>query len=297
MAALWQGAPPPPQPGCRQLNVLSIQSSVAYGHVGNAAACLPLQRLGHEVWAIDTVHFSNHPAHGAWRGRAADPEEVAALIAGIGERGAFAECAAVLSGYLGRPETGPVVLEAVAAVKAANPKALYACDPVMGDHDSGFYVEAGIPEFFGGQAVAQADILFPNAFELGYLAGCDAATVAGAVGAARALLEHGPRLVVVTGLRDSGTIRTLAVTPAEAWRVETPLIDARAYGAGDAFAAVFLARYLETGMPAAALEHATSAAFAVVEATAAAGSLDLALLAAQDAFVRPPRLFPAQEVR
>ena len=69
------------------MKILSIQSSVAYGHVGNSAAVFPLQRLGHEVWPVFTVHFSNHTGYGAWRGPLLAPDHVAAVITGIAERG------------------------------------------------------------------------------------------------------------------------------------------------------------------------------------------------------------------
>ena len=58
--------------------ILSIQSAVAYGHVGNSAATFPLQRLGHEVWPVPTVVFSNHTGYGAWRGPLLAPADVAA---------------------------------------------------------------------------------------------------------------------------------------------------------------------------------------------------------------------------
>ena len=129
------------------MKILSIQSSVAYGHVGNSAAVFPLQRLGHEVWPVLTVHFSNHTGYGAWRGPLLDPADVREVIAGIGDRGVLGECDAVLSGYQGDPAVGAVILDAVATVKAANPAAVYCCDPVMGDVGRGMFVRPGIPEF------------------------------------------------------------------------------------------------------------------------------------------------------
>src|SRR5215469_18130860 len=144
--------------------IFSIQSSVAYGHVGNSAAVFPLQRLGFEVWPVDTVQFSNHTGYDTWRGRAWDAAAIGEVIRGIGERGVFAQCEAVLSGYLGEVALGEAVLDAVAAVKAANSAALYCCDPVIGDDHSGIFVRPGIAEFLRDHAVAAADILTPNRF-------------------------------------------------------------------------------------------------------------------------------------
>lgn len=135
--------------------ILSIQSHVAYGHVGNSASVFPMQRLGVEVWPVHTVNFSNHTGYGAWRGPLMDPADVADVTTGIGEREAFAEVDAVLSGYQGGEGIGATILEAVAAVKAANPEAIYACDPVMGNAKSGCFVHESIPVLLREQVVPQ----------------------------------------------------------------------------------------------------------------------------------------------
>ena len=281
------------------MSILSIQSSVAYGHVGNGAAVFPLRRLGFEVWPVNTVHFSNHPGHGAWRGRTAPPDEVSEIIAGVGERGAFARCRAVLSGYLGAAETGPVVLAAVAAVKAANAQALYCCDPVMGDAEEGLYVAPAVARFFRSQAVPAADIVVPNAFELATLAGRPVESTEDALAAARAVLAAGPSLVVVTSLVPAAapdTIGNLAVGGDAAWQVTTPRLPTTAKGAGDVFAALFLGHFLETRDVPTALADAVSSVYAVIEATSAAGAGELLVVAAQDAMVAPPSRFSAERV-
>ena len=281
------------------MNILSIQSSVAYGHVGNAAAILPLQRLGFEVWPVNTVTLSNHPAHGGFRGRFSEADELRALIQGIVERGALARCDAVLSGYLGEAANGAVVLEAVAAVKRANPAALYCCDPVMGEKGRGVYVRQGIPEFFRDRALASADIVIPNPFELEFLSGRAIDGIASARDAARAILARGPRLVVVSGLPGpDGTIGVLAVTRDGAWLAETPMLEVAAHGAGDVFAALFLGHYLKRPSIGAALGRAVSAQYALMHATARAKGApgDLALIAAQDAILAPKTLFKAKRL-
>ena len=170
------------------MNILSIQSSVAYGHVGNAAATLPLQRLGHEVWGVHTVQFSNHPGHGGWRGRVFAAAEVAEVLAGIADRGLLVRCDAILSGYLGEAATGDAVLATVAAARRANPSVIYCCDPVMGDDRTGLFVRTGVPAFFMERGVPAADIVTPNRFELEQLIGSPIRTVAEALGGARALI-------------------------------------------------------------------------------------------------------------
>src|SRR5262252_8629971 len=180
--------------------VLSIQSWVACGNVGNTAALFPLQRLGFATWSLNTVQFSNHTGYGKWRGTAVPAAEIANLFEGVAELGVLARCDAVLSGYLGEPEAGPVLLDIVARIKEANPRALFACDPVMGDFEPGWYVRAGVPEFYRDHAIKAADIVMPNRFELEWLTGRAVTTLAEAGSAAAVLRQQGPGIVLVTSL-------------------------------------------------------------------------------------------------
>ena len=159
------------------VNILSIQSSVAYGHVGNSAAVFPLQRLGVEVWPVYTVVFSNHTGYGEWRGPLLPADDVRAVIQGVEERGAFPKIDAVLSGYQGGEEIGDVILDTVARVKEANPAAIYACDPVMGNAKSGCFVHPAIPVLLREKVVPAADLITPNQFELGFLTGTEPRTL------------------------------------------------------------------------------------------------------------------------
>ena len=151
--------------------ILSFQSRVVYGHVGNSMAEFALRRLGHDVWPIDTVSFSNHPGYGTWRGRITPAAELAALVEGLAALGVLPRCRAVLSGYLGSEENGGTVLDAVEQVRAVRPASLYCCDPVMGDRDSGLYVADSLVRFFRDRALFSADIVAPNHYELEVLAG------------------------------------------------------------------------------------------------------------------------------
>src|SRR3954454_8693653 len=176
------------------MNILSIQSWVAYGHVGNAAAVFPLQRLGFEVWAVNTVQFSNHTGYGAWRGRVFEAAHIAELIDGIAERGVLGACDAVLSGYMGDAALGEAILDAARRVKAANPRALYCCDPVIGDVGRGVFVRPGIPEFMRDRAAPAADLVTPNHYELDYLAGTTTRTLDEVEEAVAAVQALGPRV-------------------------------------------------------------------------------------------------------
>ncbi len=282
------------------MNILSIQSWVAYGHVGNASAVFPLQRLGAEVWAVNTVQFSNHTGYGEWTGTVFTGEQIAALIDGIAARGVLASCDAVLSGYMGDVGIGTAILDAVARVKAANPAALYCCDPVIGDLDTGVYVRPAIPAFMAEQAVPRADIITPNQFELEQLTGRSCATLAQAKAAVAALQATGPRTVLVTSLRTEATpddcIDMLAADDGAFHLLRTPLLPVSVNGAGDAIAALFLFHRLRSGSAAVALEEAGSAVFGLLARTQAAGVRELLTVAAQDEFVAPSRRFTAMQV-
>ncbi|MCZ7422938.1 pyridoxal kinase PdxY [Verrucosispora sp. WMMA2121] len=283
------------------MKILSIQSSVAYGHVGNSAAVFPLQRLGHEVWPVLTVHFSNHTGYGAWRGPLLAPTDVAEVIAGIADRGVLGDADAVLSGYQGDPAMGAVILDAVTLVKTANPDALYCCDPVMGDVGRGMFVRPGIPEYLRDVVVPRADIITPNQFELEFLAGRPTNTVDDLLAAVDAVRATGPRHVLVTsvlhGDLPADTLEVVAVSDAGAWAVTTPLLPITPNGGGDVTAALYLAHLATTGSPATALERTTASIFAVLEATLAAGTRELQLVAAQAAIADPPPRFPARRLR
>ncbi len=283
------------------MKVLSIQSSVAYGHVGNSAAVFPLQRLGHEVWPVYTVHFSNHTGYGAWRGPLLAPDDVAAVIAGIAERGVLGECDAVLSGYQGGAGIAGVILDAVAQVKAANPAATYTCDPVMGNATSGCFVDPAIPPIIREQVVPMADVITPNQFELGFLTDTSPLTLAGTLASADLARATGPSTVLVTSvLSDTvpdDTIGMLAVTGDGAWLVETPRLPMKANGSGDITAAMFTAHLHETGSPAVALARTASSVFAVLTATLESGERELRLIAAQDAIAHPACEFEVRQVR
>jgi pyridoxine kinase len=273
-------------------SVLSVQSRVAYGHVGNAASVFPLQRLGVEAWALDTVAFSNHTGHGRWRGSAIAASQIAELFEGIAALGVLPQIDAVLSGYLGDAATGPVLLDIVARVRAANPRALFCVDPVIGDVDTGSYVTAGIAEFFRDRALSVADIVTPNLFELEYLTSCRIASLAEASDAAETLRARGPGVVLLTSLAlEPGHITMLARGLDGGWAVETPHLPVMLNGCGDVTAALFLARLLRGETLPEALANTAAAIFAVIETTARLGRYELALVAAQDELVAPSRRF------
>ncbi|TCT02576.1 pyridoxal kinase PdxY [Aquabacter spiritensis] len=282
------------------MNLMSIQSHVAYGHVGNSSAVFPLQRLGVEVWPIHTVQFSNHTGYGAWRGQVFDAGGIGQIIEGISDGGWLGACDGVLSGYMGSAEIGAAILDAVARVRAANPAADYCCDPVIGDVGRGVFVRPGIPEFMRDAAVPAADVLTPNQFELELLSGIAVATHADAGRACDLLHARGPKVVLVTSLHGAETpadsLDLLASGPDGRFLLRTPRLDISLNGAGDAIAALFFLHLKRSGSTAAALSAAGSAIFGLLKRTHDAGSRELLLVAAQEEFVRPSHVFTPQAI-
>ena len=283
------------------MNILSIQSSVAYGHVGNSAAVFPLQRMGFEVWPVNTVHFSNHTGYGQWRGQVLPAEDVADIIRGIEDRGVLAGCDVVLSGYMGDASLGEVIVGAAGRVKELNPKAIYCCDPVMGDAGRGFFVKPGIPRFIKEVAVPAADVVTPNQFELEFLTGVEVRDLDDALEAADKARRLGPETVLTTSLRRTDaaaeTIEMLAVSKEGAWLVQTPMLALEVNGAGDATTALFLASLLRGAALEEALSMTASAVYAVLEETHRTGSREMSLVCAQESIVEPPRWFEARQIR
>lgn len=283
------------------MKILSIQSAVAYGHVGNSAAVFPLQRIGVDVIPVYTVNFSNHTGYGAWRGPLIDPSDVRDVITGVEEREVFPQVDAVLSGYQGSEGIGDVIIDAVARVKAANPQALYACDPVMGNAKSGCFVAPAIPELLREKVVPVADIITPNQFELGFLTRTEPDTLESTLTSVDLAREMGPSTVLVTSVerpdREEGTIEMLAVDDKGAWIVQTPFLPLKANGSGDVTAALFTAHYVATGSAQVALERTASSVFDLLQLTLDAGSRELQLIEAQESYAHPRLQFSARQVR
>lgn len=283
------------------MNILSIQSAVAYGHVGNSAAVFPLQRMGHEVWPVYTVNFSNHTGYGAWRGPMIPASDVSDIIAGIDERGALACVDAVLSGYQGGDDIAGAIVDAVALVKERNPSAVYACDPVMGSAKSGCFVADTIPPLLRERVVPVADIITPNQFELGYLTRTDATDLDSTLAAVDAAREMGPSTVLVTSVErpeadTENFLEMIAVDDYGAWIVKTPRLPVKRNGSGDVAAALFTGHYIRSRDAADALARTASSVFDLLSTTHEAGSQELLLVESQDVFASPRLQFSVEKL-
>ncbi len=283
-------------------SILSIQSHVVFGHAGNAAAVFPMRRVGVDVWPLNAVQFSNHTQYpSGWKGVVFPPEHLTAIADGIAATGALPRCDAVLTGYIGSAEQGGAVMDIVAKVKAANPAAVFFCDPVMGHPSKGCKVAPGVAEVHRDLSLPRADMMSPNVLELGMLAGGrELDTVSDCLAAARELLAKGPRLILVKHLsyaaESKDTFEMLLVTANEAWHVARPLIefDREPVGVGDLTSGLMLASLLRGLSPREAFEFTTAAVYEVMLETKRAGTYEMQLVAAQDRMAKPEHAFAAK---
>ena len=283
------------------MTVISIQSQVAYGHVGNSAAVFPMQMHGIDVIAVPTTLLSNRPGYKTVRGRVLEAQLVADLLQGVEERGALDTCNMILSGYLGSPEIATVVADFVARARASHPRLTYACDPVLGDRDRGLFVHADIPPLVRDRLLPLADIITPNHFEFEWLCGAKALTSGQMIAQAQTLLARGPSTVVVTSaeLEDTpaGEIETLAIEHENAWRVRTPKLPISPNGTGDLFASLLASARVRGSDTRQGLSHAASAIFAVLQRTAADGTEEMRIVESAELLVHPKQRFEATAVR
>ncbi|PDT73569.1 pyridoxal kinase PdxY [Bradyrhizobium sp. C9] len=279
------------------MTVISIQSQVAWGHVGNSAATFPIQLHGIDVVAVPTTLLSNRPGYPTIRGRVLDVQLVADLLRGVEERGAVESARMILSGYLGSADIAMEVADFVARAKAENPALLYCCDPVLGDRDRGMFVRSDIPPLVRDQLCPLADIITPNHFEFEFLCGTRVTTTDAVIAQARALMARGPAIIVITSAELDGTphseIETLAIERAGAWRVRTPRVPISPSGTGDLFAALFVAARVRGLATPEALSQAASGIHGVLVRTAERGTEEMRIVESAELMLDPKPRFAA----
>jgi pyridoxine kinase len=266
------------------MNVLSIQSQVVYGHVGNSAAAFVLQRQGHAVWQVPTVLFSNHLGKPTFRGRDVPAEQARDLIQGLKELGYLDDVDMLLTGYLGTPDTARLAAELAGIIRKQKPHAIFACDPVMGDDDA-LYVKPDLAEAITTDLVSLADVLLPNIFELARLTGRTVKNSAEALEAAQALQRSsGVNVLVATGVPVDrpDRIGALALAGGQVHRAEAPRRKLRVSGTGDTFSALFTGHYVRDRDAGGALAFAMRAMDVICTATEQADADELLIVQTQD---------------
>lgn len=264
------------------MSILSIQSHVAYGYVGNKAAVYPLQAMGHDVWPVHTVQFSNHTGYGKWQGEIFEAAHIQSVVKGIEDIGQAEACRAILSGYMG----SRAICEAVAAIvqrfKARDPSVLYLCDPVIGNTNC--FVKPEVLDFYKKHLAA--DIITPNQFEAETLSGRAITDRKSLRDAAAHFHDLGVQIVVVTGVKLTDFDANMGVylsekgsetlIPTQEVAFSTPV-----NGTGDLFSAVFLGHYLMQRDAVQALSYATQKLHEVLLNTQKAQTRELQVLSAK----------------
>ena len=281
-------------------HIISIQSSVAYGYVGNRAAVFALETLGIPVIQVNTVQFSTHTGYSGYTGEIFSASHINALLTALENSGLTAQSQALLSGYIGNRETGEVILKHVQTLKATNPNFLYCCDPVMGDTPHGLYVKPEIADFFLHNAIYEADILIPNHFEACYLSGISIESESSAKRAVDLMHAKGCKIVLITSYKTANdtTIGFFLSTGKQCVILETP----RLYffntpkGTGDLVASLFLGNYLLSNDIEASLELTANAVYEILLLTQATNGTELSLVQGRNVLIHPSIQFTARKV-
>ncbi|MFZ0218679.1 MAG: pyridoxal kinase PdxY [Candidatus Aquirickettsiella sp.] len=270
------------------MNILSIQSHVSYGYVGNKAATFPLQVLGFEVWPVNTVQFSNHTGYGHWQGDICTAEHIRAVIQGLLSLNLAKQCDAILSGYIGDKEIGRVILETVQDFRQANPKLIYLCDPVMAtSNGKACFVKSDIPDFFRKESLTIANIITPNHFEAEFLYGKEINNLKELKQAARFFHDQGIVIVIITSLNlnEKKTVSSLEPTAFLSnkqgqWLAtnSSPQNPSTINGTGDLFSALYLGHFLLTHDAALAFRLALNKTYQVIQTTRTANRRELKII-------------------
>eukprot|EP01104_Vermistella_antarctica_P013177 TRINITY_DN3957_c0_g1_i1.p1 TRINITY_DN3957_c0_g1~~TRINITY_DN3957_c0_g1_i1.p1 ORF type:complete len:313 (+),score=56.90 TRINITY_DN3957_c0_g1_i1:158-1096(+) len=244
--------------------VLSIQSHVVHGSVGNKCAVFPLQLLGFEVDIINTVQFSNHTGYPSFSGQRLDGDDLWCLYEGMEKNNLTSEYTHLLTGYFGTASLLHNLVRVVTSVKKRNPGLVYLCDPVLGDRMKGqeegkLYLPPELVTIYREEIICHADIVTPNQFEAELLTEVRINSVDDAVRACDILHSKGVSIVVITSmhlesnppnhcmllLSSKGTITncedTSSSTPTRL-QMFIPWMDEYLTGTGDTLSALLLAR-------------------------------------------------------
>ena len=284
------------------MTIISAQSHVSYGYVGNSAAVFALRRLGHEVCPVHTALLAHHPGYGSFNGALTPPETVSAILEGLQLIGVYTECSALLSGYLGSVKTGEAVLGAWREIQNAAPDAVYCCDPVIGDVAEGVYVDPALPDFFRERALPKATAAIVNVFEAGFLTGEEVTDVASAIHAADQICSLGPVMTIVTSVRveergGGQSVGNLYVDPDGIWLARSSRIDLKAKGPGDFLTALWLGRFVQTRDGIDALRFAVGGAQMVIENANVCGSVELPIVETAEAWLSHSQDVPIERLR
>lgn len=267
--------------------IISIQSHVVYGCAGNSAAVFPLQRLGFNVWPIQTVQFSNHTQYKeGWTGSVLANGEITKLFDGLENINVIFKISAVISGYLGTSNQALEIFENIKRVKRANNNYLYICDPVMGDPEKGCVVSDDVNNMLCDYLVPAAQIITPNQFELSRITGIDIYDLKSAIEACLKARKMGPEIVLVKHLHyaSASSYTMLMANQNGVYLVKRPLLDFSIYpvGVGDLITSIFVGNLLKTKDSVLSFENTNQAVYEILKVTKNLKERELQRIEAQD---------------
>ena len=261
--------------------ILSIQSHVVYGYVGNKAAVYPLQSMGFDVCPINTVQFSNHTGYGHWQGEIFSAAHILKLVDGLFELGLAHRCRAILTGYMGSADICAAVLTTVERFKKVNPQLIYLCDPVIGNNSC--YVKPEVLDFFKKRL--QADVITPNQYEAETLSNINIHSLSNLKQVANYFHKRNIKSIIITGVKFDGDddLKIFASDGKKNLLIEIPecYFSNSINGKGDLFSSTFLGVYLKTNDLATVLQYATSYLKSALDATRVANESELQVLSVQ----------------
>ncbi len=263
------------------IDVVSVQSQVVYGRVGNSVAVRTFETHGLHVAPVPTVLLGSVPHYDNVHGGVVPDAWFAGWLEDLVARRCLERLRLVQLGYLGNVAQAHILASWIATRRAATPALQVLIDPVIGDHANGIYVEPALVPVYRDTLLPLADGLTPNDFELALLTGMPTADMEQVVAAARSLLYGRVRWIVVTSAAPQawpvGAMRVAVVTPTDVHVIEHPHVDAAPKGTGDLFSAS-LATELLAGTPLeAAARNACNAVVAAVRLTHQQHSAELLL--------------------
>jgi pyridoxine kinase len=288
----------PGAPETQKTPVLVITSQVVRGGISGRGLTFALERIGHDVWFLPTILLPWHPGQGKGTRIVAPSADFAAIAEDLAASPKLAEVGAVISGYLGNPEQAAAIAALVKAVKTHNPEAPYLCDPVMGDEhdgDGNLYVPTATAEAIRDQLVPLADVVTPNAFELGWLTGCQIESEPQALAAARSLGNERVMVTSSPALRRNA-IANLLAGPRGAVAAEHAAIANPPHGTGDLIAGLFLSNLLAGQNDEEALKRASASVFELVARSVRKGADELLFAEEQNSVVKAMALVTSRRV-
>ncbi|GAA0785817.1 pyridoxal kinase [Roseibium denhamense] len=280
-------------------SILVITSQVVRGGISGRGLTFTLQRLGHDVWFLPTILLPWHPGHGKGTRIVSSSSDFAAIAGDLAQSAKLDGIGGIVSGYLGDADQAAAISQLVKAIKAVNPEVPYLCDPVMGDHFSasggGLYIPEINAKAIRDELVPLADIVTPNAFELGWITDMEISSEPDALAAARALGNDRVLVTSSPALRRNA-IANLLVTPNGAVAAEHAAIESPPHGTGDLMAGLYLANSLAGLTDEEALKRASASVFELVARSVKKGADELLFSEEQQSVVRAMALVTSRRV-